>query len=270
MGAILTESAADHAAEWRAWHEGHERKRASKHGFLAITSIRWLTAAPERFEDAPGTWSTGDDGPVVELAPGEELEIDGRPVSGRYRFGTPSTQAGRLVYWSTPDERVAIEVTRRDGRDVVRPRHPNNPLRVGYTGTPAYEPTLRFVVDARYDRFTTPREVTVGSVVEGLHAHYDAPGRLIFDLDGPRSLIAFQAPSGGLHVLFTDRTSGVTTYPAVRSLDVAGPNAKGQVRVDFNRALNLPCAYTPYATCPLPPPENRLDVAIEAGEKWKR
>jgi len=67
-------------------------------------------------------------------------------------------------------------------------------------------------------------------------------------------------------VLFTDATSGVTTYAANRSLRVT-PEADGAVLLDFNRASNLPCAYTDLATCPLPPQENRLSVAIEAGER---
>jgi uncharacterized protein (DUF1684 family) len=68
-------------------------------------------------------------------------------------------------------------------------------------------------------------------------------------------------------VLFTDATSGFTTYAASRALQLAPPGPDGQVVLDFNRAANPPSAYTDLATCPLPPPENRLPVAIEAGEK---
>ena len=82
------------------------------------------------------------------------------------------------------------------------------------------------------------------------------------------SRTAFNGPTpGSLHILFTDATSGVTTYPANRSLRVAAPEADGTVILDFNRATNLPCAYTGFATCPLPPAENRLPVAVEAGEQ---
>jgi uncharacterized protein (DUF1684 family) len=68
-------------------------------------------------------------------------------------------------------------------------------------------------------------------------------------------------------VLFTDATSGTTTYAANRSLELDAPDEHGNVALDFNRAVNLPCAFTDFATCPLPPAENRLPVAIEAGEK---
>jgi Uncharacterized conserved protein len=112
----------------------------------------------------------------------------------------------------------------------------------------------------------------VGAAVEGLEHVYDAPGRIEFQLDGrPLSLTAFPGHTpGALTVLFTDTTSGVTTYAANRGLTVEAPAADGTVVLDFNRATNLPCAYTDLATCPLPPAENRLPVAIEAGQKIPR
>lgn len=262
-----TPTAPSFEAEWAAWHDAHERARACEHGFLAITSIRWLTGTPERYEDAPGAWSTSAEGPVVQLDAGEWIEVDGVRVTGEHRFGPLPERSGTSVVWLDGDETVVVEVARRGGSDVLRPRHPANPTRVGYAGTPTYPPTERFVVTARFEPFETPREVTVGSVVDGLQHVYEAPGVLTFDLDGPRSLLAFNGHEDGLHVLFTDRTSGVTTYAANRSLDIAAPDASGTTTIDFNRATNLPCAYTEHATCPLPPAENRLDVAVEAGEQ---
>ena len=72
---------------------------------------------------------------------------------------------------------------------------------------------------------------------------------------------------GGLFLVFADRTNGHGSYGAGRFLDAAKPDAKGRVVLDFNRAYNPPCAFTPFATCPLPPAQNRLDLAIDAGEK---
>jgi uncharacterized protein (DUF1684 family) len=110
---------------------------------------------------------------------------------------------------------------------------------------------------------------TVGAAVEGLEHVYHAIGRVDFELqDTELALTAFPGrPEGHLLVLFTDATSGVTTYAANRSLVIGPVLPDGSVTVDFNRAVNLPCAYTDLATCPLPPRENRLSVAIEAGEQ---
>lgn len=164
---------------------------------------------------------------------------------------------------------AVIEVARRGGYDIIRPRHPENALRLAYDGTPTYAPDPRWSRTGRYLPFDTPRPTTVGAAVEGLQHVYDAPGQVEFELDGVNHrLTAFNGrAAGGLLVLLTDATSGVTTYAANRSLSIDPPDARGNVRIDFNRAVNLPCAYTDLATCPLPPTENRLTVAIEAGEK---
>lgn len=124
----------------------------------------------------------------------------------------------------------------------------------------------------RYIPFDEPRATTVGAAVEGLEHVYDAPGRIEFDVEGRRlSLTAFPGRCArALTVLFTDATSGVTTYAANRALAVEPPATDGTVVLDFNRATNLPCAYTDLATCPLPPAENRLPVAVEAGQKIPR
>jgi uncharacterized protein len=252
-------------AGWQAWHRGHEARLSDPHGFLAITSLNWLTEEPQRFPDAPGEWSTGPDGVVVDLAAAEELLIGGSPVRGRHRFGPIPERGGVNAVWGD----AVIEVARRGGSDIVRPRHPDSPLRTAFRGTPAYPAHPRWSVTGRYVPFAEPRPTTVGSVVDGLEHVYDAPGKVTFGLHGrEHSLTAFAGHQpGSLLVLFTDETSGRTTYAANRSLHLPAPAADGTVVLDFNRATNLPCAYTDLATCPLPPAGNQLPVAVEAGEK---
>lgn len=252
-------------SDWEQWHQEHQSRLAAPDGFLAITSINWLTETPARFPDAPGEWSASPDGVTVDLAPGEELTLDGTPISGRFHFGQIPERGGMFPR----DEAGVYEVARRGGNDILRPRHPGHPLRAGFAGTPAYAPDPCWVIRGRYRPFAEPTDVTVGSVVEGLEHVYAAPGLVEFEVDGrPLTLTAFNgAAPGSLHILFTDATSGVTTYAASRSLRVGAPDADGTVVLDFNRATNLPCAYTSFATCPLPPAGNRLPVAVEAGEQ---
>ncbi|MGW0948237.1 DUF1684 domain-containing protein [Streptomyces sp. NPDC002623] len=258
--------------DWEEWHRGQEARLAAPHGFLAVTGLHWLGERPERFPDAPGAWSTGADGVVVVLDDllddGPELVVDGNPVRGEHRFGVLPERGGVNAVWGDS----VIEVAKRGGHDILRPRRPDAPLRTAFTGTPAYAPHPRWSVTGRYTAFDEPRPTTVGAAVEGLEHVYDAPGRIEFELDGRElALTAFpgHAP-GSLLVLFTDATSGVTTYAANRALALDPPAADGTVVLDFNRATNLPCAYTDLATCPLPPAENRLPAAIEAGEKLPR
>jgi uncharacterized protein (DUF1684 family) len=252
-------------AEWQDWHQAQEARLADPHGFLAITAIHWLTEEPERFKDAPGEWSTDADGVLVELGDDEEIIVAGEKRTGTYRFGMLPERASVNATWGD----AVIEVAKRGGFDIIRPRHPDTDLRRAFHGTPAYEPDPRWAVSAKFQPFPEPRPTTVGAAVEGLEHIYDAPGELAFELDGQAlTLTAFpgHAP-GSLMVLLTDATSGVTTYAANRAIQVGVPDGEGNVVLDFNRAANLPCAYTELATCPLPPAENRLKVAIEAGEK---
>ncbi|WDZ83554.1 DUF1684 domain-containing protein [Micromonospora cathayae] len=252
--------------DWQEWRRRRDAQLAAPHGFLAVTGLHWLTSTPHRLPDAPGEWQTGPAGVVVTLSAGEEIVVADRPVRHRYEFGPISERGGVTV----GVEGGVVEVARRGGRDVVRPRRPDHPLRTGYRGTPTYPPDPRWVRDGRFVPYEPPRPTSVGATVEGLEHVYHALGRVGFEVDGlPLSLTVFEglAPGLGLSILFTDATSGVTTYPANRWLAVDPPGPDGRVTLDFNRAVNLPCAYTDFATCPLPPPENRLPVAVEAGEQ---
>ncbi|AXJ09504.1 DUF1684 domain-containing protein [Arthrobacter sp. PM3] len=269
-----TDSAAFGAA-WTDWHAAHERHRADPHGFLAVTHLHWLDAAPARLDGAPGTWSVENDAVRLVLAAGERVLRDGQDLNPD---GTGAAVIlGPIAEREGLDLRVedagaghtVIEVAKRGGRYVVRPRHPLNPLLAGYRGTPAYSPDPAYSVSGIFVPFAEPRATTVGAAVEGIQHVYEAPGEIRFRLHGQDlSLTAFNGHAPGtLSVLFTDGTSGKTTYAANRSLIVPAPDADGTVLLDFNRAVNLPCAYTDLATCPLPPAENRLPVAIEAGEQ---
>jgi uncharacterized protein (DUF1684 family) len=255
----------DFAEEWDAWHRKTEANRAHRHGFLAITSLHWLSETPQSFPDAPGLWSTGDEGVTVRLAEGEEILVDGESVQGVHRFGIIPERGSINAVWRD----AVLEVAKRGGHDILRPRHPDNPLLLAYRGTPTYEPDPRWRVQGRYVTFDEPHPTTVDAAVEGLEHVYEAPGRIEFDLEGEHlSLTVFPGYTPGqLFALFTDQTSGTTTYGPVRSILIEAPEDDGSVVLDFNRTVNLPCAYTKLATCPLPPVENRMAVAIKAGEK---
>ncbi len=250
---------------WQHWHRRQEARLADRHGFLAITSLHWLTPEPQRFPDAPGAWSSDAEGVRVVLDDGDELVVDGTVIRGDHRFGVIAERDGFNAVWND----AVIEVAKRGGHDIVRPRHPDTALLAGFRGTPAFAPHPRWIVPGRFVAFDEPRPTTVGAAVEGLTHVYDSPGRIEFALDGwELALTAFTGDApGSLSVLFTDATSGVSTYAANRYLQIDPPGADGSVVLDFNRAANLPCAYTDLATCPLPPAENRLPVLIEAGEK---
>ena len=260
-----------YADDWTRWHDEHERRRSAPHGLLAATGMYWLDATPERFPDAPGAWSVGADGAVtVRLDAGEQLTAgDGATITGEHDFGPVDEDGVTLAFGK---EEATVEVATRGEGVIVRPRHPGHKLRVEYAGTPAFPPDEKWIVDARYVPLDQPDEIALPTVVEGLDGSDRAQGRVEFEIGGvPLALTVFAgAAEGTLTTLFSDRTAGVTTYPASRRLPIPRPSPDGTLRIDFNRATNLPCAYTDFATCTLAPPENRLPVAIEAGEQIPR
>jgi uncharacterized protein (DUF1684 family) len=249
--------------EWAEWRVEWERQLSDPHGLLAATGLHWLTSQPTRFADAPGEWSSDANGVHVDLAEGETLTLDGVTLSGVYNFGV--IPAGHGVRASFDDD--VVEIAKRDERDMIRPRHPDHELVRNYRGTPTFPFDVRWRVTGQLIPFDPPRRVTVDASIEGLHHVYEAPGQVEFELDGVTHRLTAFSDGDTLDVLFRDETSGVTTYGATRALTLEMPDDEGRVTLDFNRAINLYCAYTDYSTCPLPPPENRLSVAIEAGEK---
>lgn len=260
--------AADEAgftAQWKAWHRQRLALLAAPHGFLAVTDLHWLTTEPTRFDGVPGQWWEADDWIYVELAETETLQLNDKTVSGIQKLGSISE---RDEFELGHGEGV-IEVAKRGGKYILRPRHPQNPLLRDFRGVPTYAPQARWRISGAYRPFETPRSTRVGAAVEGIEHVYQAPGEVAFELNGTTHVLtAFNGSvSGTLDVLFTDLTSGKSTYAANRSLTIDAPGDDSGVVLDFNRSVNLPCAFTDLATCPLPPEENRLAVAIEAGEK---
>ena len=253
--------ATDFAAEWARWHQRHEDRLAAPDGFLAITSINWLDETPP-LRGRPRRVVRGRlRASGSKLGAGEELTLDGAVIRGRHSFGRIPERGG-----------VPGRPRRVRGGPAGRQRHPAPAppgpwLRAEFHGTPAYAPT-----SAGYPGHYRPfdRRPTSPSARWSRAEHvYAAPGAVEFEVDGqPLTLTAFNGHSPGrLTILFTDATSGVTTYAVNHSLPVGRPGADGSVIVDFNRAVNLPCAYTEFATCPLPPAENRLPIPVEAGEQ---
>lgn len=240
---------------WSQWHADRERYYGDPLGWVSITGLYWLTGEFQTIADLPGRWRADADAAYVDGLDGtERLE----PVEGA---------PGLLV----DDGDRRIEVIRRTGSVALRVHDPKSPHLTAYQGIPTYTPSERWRVTGTFTRYEEARTVTTGAVVEGLEHHHTAVGVVDFELAGAaRQLIAFGRATGELHVLFTDATSGVTTYPGARSLSLDAPDPQGTVTLDFNRAANLPCSFTDFATCPVAPPENKLTTAVEAGEQNPR
>src|SRR5262249_48659077 len=129
-----------------------------------------------------------------------------------------------------------LEVIRRTGNYAVRVHDPAAPTLRTFAGVPTYSPDPRWVVPGRFVAYAEPNIVTTGAVVDGLEHRHVAAGTIEFTVGAATErVVAFGTPDD-LRVLFTDATSGVTTYPAARALAVGAAAADGSVRLDFNRA----------------------------------
>lgn len=240
----------DFLGEWEAWREAREQRLTAPHGFLAITALHWLESTPQRYDGVPGAWSVGAAGVEVELGPDEALLLDGTRLTGHQVLGPVDDDGIRLRAGE-----LALEVAGRGDAVLLRPRDPGSPLRAAHQRTPTYPPSPDWVLPARFHAYGADRPTD------------DAVGEVSFEVGGePVRLVAFD-DDGALWLVFSDATSGRTTYPAGRQLVAPAPDPDGSVTLDFNRTFNLPCAYTELTTCPVPLPQNRLGVAIEAGEQ---
>ncbi|MET4048011.1 MULTISPECIES: DUF1684 domain-containing protein [unclassified Rhodococcus (in: high G+C Gram-positive bacteria)] len=242
-------------ASWAEWHSERESFYRDPLGWVALTGLYWLTDEFESIADLPWRWRATEAAVHIERAEGTETV---KPVEGA---------PGILV----EDGDRRIEVIRRTGSVALRVHDPKSLDLQSFAGIPTYDPDERWHVRGTFTPYEQTRTVTTGAVVEGLEHHHTAVGVIDFELDGrPQQFVAFGGKNGGLQILFTDATSGVTTYPSARALSVAEPAADGVAVLDFNRAANLPCSFTDFATCPIAPAENKLSVAVEAGEKNPR
>ena len=240
----------DFRGDWRAWRDTRERRLRDPRGWLAITAIHWLSAAPQRFDDVPGEWRDGEGDATVALSGPETLNVgDAVLTEGVHRLG-PLDEYGLTVTFGD----AVAQVADREGQTIVRPRHPDSPTLRAYRGTPCYPPDPGWVLPGRYEPYSAP---------DG-----DAVGEVVFSYGGSEHrLVAWGEDDDSLWILFRDATSGVTTYPANRQLLTSPPSPDGTVDIDFNRAINMPCAYTDFATCPVAPAANTLPFAVEAGEQ---
>jgi uncharacterized protein (DUF1684 family) len=254
--------------DWDTWHAAREEELRTPHGWLSLTALEWLEETPRTIPGLPGTWrTTGDGGVEVTAARPEGLVASGRPVDGTVRLEPRDGLPGALV---TVGERK-VEIARRTDSYALRVRDPQAPTRTAFTGVPAFPVDERWVVEARFTPYPEPRRITVGAVVEGLNHFPTAVGTVRFTLDGTEHvLVALAGRPAGLSLHFRDATSGHTTYGGGRMLKVDAPAADGSLTLDLNRVVNLPCAFTAFATCPLPPAGNVLPAAVEAGEKLPR
>lgn len=272
--------AAEQAAlqRWRA-----ERVAALKgeQGWLALAGLHWLAEGEQRLgsgSDADLGFPAGAPAQIgtltlrggevrLRIAAGVDARVDGRPITDQVlrSDADPDRPADRVQIGG----RFTFLILVRGERLALRLYDAEAPGRREFAGLDGFPHDPAWRIEARFEPFTPPRRIDHPTVL-GTVQPAEIPGVAIFTVDGvERRLtpILEHGPTGDeLLFVFRDQTSGDETYAAGRFLAADMPQ-DGRLVLDFNRAHNPPCAFTPYATCPLPLPENRLALRIPAGEK---
>ena len=213
-----------------------------------------------------GTVMLGPDGKLaITLNPAAEARVNGREVlSASLEDGE---RAAPTVVTCGAVSFFAIE---RGGRKALRVKDSESERRTHFLGIDYFpiDPTWR--IEADWVPFDRPREVPIKNIL-GQESPALVPGKAVFKRDGRtfELLPLIEGADEPLFFVISDATSGNETYAAARFL-YADPPRDGKLVLDFNEAVNPPCAFTPFATCPLPPKENRLPIAVTAGEKKYR
>lgn len=162
---------------------------------------------------------------------------------------------------------LSFFVIRRGDRLGVRVKDSQAATLQAFHGLDYYPLDRKWKLPARFEAEATPKEIPIPNAL-GFDEPILSPGHVVFTLDGVehRLLALDDTGDGRLFLVFGDKTNGKETYGGGRFL-YTDPPQDGRVELDFNRSYNPPCVFTPYATCPLPPRENRLPFPIAAGEK---
>ena len=267
-----------------AWRAQREHELSAPDGWLTLVGLEWLKQGVNSFgtaadctirirANAPEHFGllTVSGKTVQLLAPAggfpADFQIDGKPA----REGTLSADDAKPSNLSWRG--LTMVVLPRGGRYALRTKDADSPTRTQFHGLRWYAPDSHYRIDAKWIPYPTPRIEKIPTIINTT-LDMPAPGVAEFTLNG-KTLRLEPVFEGGerdkLFFILRDSTSRTTTYEAARFLHTGLPSngidQPGTITLDFNELYNPPCAYTPYATCPLPPEQNRLPVPIEAGEQ---
>ncbi|WEN14325.1 DUF1684 domain-containing protein [Rhodanobacter sp. AS-Z3] len=263
------------------WHAGRLERLTAADGWLSLIGLEWLKRGANRVGSAAdndivltagpahlGVVTLDADGKIqIALNKDSHATIDGKTIQEAVLIDDVHAAAD-----ATPTKVVfgtaSFYVIDRDGRKGLRVKDSEAPSRKHFVGIESFPIDPSWRIEATWVPAQPGETLEMGSVI-GTIDKSPVPGKLEFTRDGKHFelLPIIEEPGDTQYfIVFADRTSGKETYGAARFLYIDPPK-NGKVVLDFNKAYNPPCAFTGFATCPLAPPENRLDLRVTAGEK---
>lgn len=282
LGSSILAQTADPAAEEQAyrdkidrWRKDREENLKKEGGWLSVAGLYWL-------KEGQNTLGTGADNAIVlpagsapasagaitlhqdkatlQVATGVTATVKGKPITSLEMRSDKDDAPDRVVIGA-----LTLTIIQRGTRIGLRLYDNNARSRKEFTGLKWFPTDLAYRIKARFVPYDPPKTIPITNIL-GDTENSSCPGYVVFTLNGIESRLDTLSEGSGLFLNFHDLTSGKTTYPAGRFLDASKPQ-DGYVLLDFNKAYNPPCAFTAFATCPLPPRQNYLSVTIPAGEK---
>jgi uncharacterized protein len=260
--------------EIERWRQNRLESLKADDGWLTVSGLFWLKPGETKIGSDPrndvllpartpgllGTLTLADAKAFLHPEPGTKVTRNGTPFDGGEIHSDADLHPDTLAVGD-----VKLILIKRGSRLALRLKDNQSPLRSSFAGLRWYPPRPEWRIEAKFVASPAPTKMLLDTIVGESEAE-DSPGYVTFERDGNTySLQAISQKDGSLWFVFRDRTSGQTTHGGARQLYADAPR-NGVVVLDFNRAANFPCAYIPYATCPLAPPQNRLNLVVEAGE----
>ena len=266
----------NYAAEVEDWSKRRLERLMSDTGYLTLAGLFWLSEGENTFGSDAANAFVFPSGPAqagvfvhekgvtrVRANSGTVLELNGKKIldtvlrTDRDK-DTDVVQMGKISFY----------VIQRGTRFGIRMRDIDSPIRRDFKGIERFPLSTAHCVVARFDPYDPPKRIPIVDIVGSVDTML-CPGAFVFEIGGKECRldpVVDSLDDDSYWLIFSDATSGEETYGGGRFLYTDAP-ADGKVVVDFNKAYNPPCAFSPYTTCPIPPLQNQLGVAVEAGEK---
>lgn len=265
-----------HQEDVSDWFRQRLERLNSERGWLKLAGLFWLEDGLHSFGSAPENDIVmpqgairnfaGDimlEGNMITVDPAEDdlLYVNGEPLKGSLTFPVEN----ELEF---EHDRIAWQFIQRGELIGLRLFDQESEVSRNFKGIERFPVSGQYRVEARLVPHDPPRKLPVVNIL-GQTNEYETPGMLEFEIEGQSYSLIPQSASDGerLFIVLADQTSGDQTFGGGRFLYADNPGPGNTVMLDFNKAYNPPCAFSDYTTCPLPPPENRLPLALEAGEK---
>ena len=265
--------------EIEQWRAARLAELTNESGWLTLIGLFWLKEGANKLGSDPvneiilpkaklpaqaGAFVLTNGAVRFETPLANTFFVEGRPVSSLGLKMDNDDKPTIITFGS-----VSFQIIKRGDKIGVRVKDKDNPARRDFRGLDYFPTDLKWHIEARFEPYNPPKPLPIMNVL-GMESGETSPGAIVFDVNGKTYRVdaMTEKDEPRFFMIFADDTRGKETYGAGRYLYVDPPDANGHVIIDFNKAYSPPCAFTNYATCPLPPKQNILPFRVEAGEKY--